>query len=167
MHGNPFDVRVRDLMTSPVVTLPASSSVADAAKAMIDHRIGCVVVVDDEDGALIGIVCDSDLVLREDHVPYTPYDVRAPRLVDAWVQVPDQVEEAIAEVRDRRLDEVIRAPLATTSANEELLEASHVMFDSNVTHLPVVEDGELVGIVSQHDLLKAIAEPARPESASP
>src|SRR5437667_11892330 len=53
---------IRDVMTTPPVTLPATSSIMEAARAMRDANIGNVIVV--ENGQVCGIVTDRDLVVR-------------------------------------------------------------------------------------------------------
>jgi CBS domain-containing membrane protein len=53
-------MRVKEVMTNDVVTVPADTSLKDAAKLMTDRKIGCLVIV--EDGKLVGILTESDFV---------------------------------------------------------------------------------------------------------
>ena len=56
-------MKARDVMVSPVITVKPSSSVRDVAKIFLDRRISAVPVVD-EQGKLVGIVSESDLMHR-------------------------------------------------------------------------------------------------------
>ena len=53
---------VRDLMTQPAITVPASASLQDASRLMTEHGIHRLVVVSEHDGGPVGLISDSDIV---------------------------------------------------------------------------------------------------------
>ena len=53
---------VRDLMTHPAITVPASASLHEAARLMTEHRVHRLVVVAERDGGPIGVISESDVV---------------------------------------------------------------------------------------------------------
>jgi citrate synthase len=111
-------------MSSPAVTATSSETVAEASARMVDHGVGSVVVVDGE--RPIGILTERDLV-RFGAAGAAAADTK----VSEWMTSdPDQV-----------------AP--TLSVQEALTR----LRDHGYRHLPVVEDGALVGIVSLRDLV--------------
>jgi len=59
--------RVRDIMVTEVVTLRPGDSVEAAVALLLDRQVGGVPVVDD-DGFLVGLLSDSDLVVRQGHL---------------------------------------------------------------------------------------------------
>lgn len=105
------------------VTLPSDAS-ADAARRMRDDDIGDVIVADVDN--LLGIVTDRDLVQR----------VLAEG-ADPW---------------QTRLAEVFSGELVSVGPNTAVDEAARLMRENAVRRLPVVEDGNLVGVVSIGDL---------------
>ncbi len=116
--------QVRDAMTTSVRTATPTQSLADAAELMKREDVGSVPVVDD--GRLIGIVTDRDIVVR-----------------------------AVAERRDPqaiRVAEVASRELVTVGPEEDLEEALRLMAVHQVRRLPVVEDGRLVGMLAQADV---------------
>jgi CBS domain-containing protein len=119
--------RVRDLLGAAPVTCDGRRPVADVARLMVERRIGSVIVVGD-DGAPLGIVTDRDLrakvVARE----------RNPRATPAAA--------------------IMSAPLVTTGPETFLFEALLEMTRLDVHHLPVLEDGRLVGVLSGQDFLR-------------
>jgi tRNA nucleotidyltransferase (CCA-adding enzyme) len=109
-------------MTSPVITLPASATVADARQCFLQEGHGGYPVVDDDD-QVIGIVTRGD-VLGDDAAPDQPVLEHASR--DVVAVAPD----------------------------DSVMDALNVMIDEQVEHVPVLVDGQLVGICTRTDLLK-------------
>lgn len=117
--------RVSTLMARDPVTCPAGMSVAEAARLLRSRNISCLGVTEGE--RLAGIVTASDLVnraLAEGLPGETPV---------AQVMTPDPVS------------------LPPTALGSDVL---HVMLERGIGHLPVVEAGRLVGIVTQTDLTR-------------
>jgi CBS domain-containing protein len=115
---------IRDLMTPNPVTLSAASTLVDAAIAMRDFDVGAVIVVDN--GQMYGIVTDRDIVVRaiaNGNYPATT-----------------------------RLEEVCSRELTTVSPSDTVPEAVRLMRDKAIRRLPVVENGQPVGIISIGDL---------------
>lgn len=115
---------IRDVMTADPTALDANDSVVAAARAMRDQDIGNVLVR--RDGAVCGIVTDRDIVVR-----------------------------ALANGGDPNsvtLGDVCSADLTTLSPDDSLDDARTVMREKALRRVPVVENGNAVGIVSLGDL---------------
>jgi CBS domain-containing protein len=115
---------VRDVMTPSVRTVSPSQSLVEAAEQMKGEDVGSVPVV--EEGRLTGIVTDRDIVTR-----------------------------AVAERRDPqtvKVSEVASRELVTVEPEQDLDEALALMAHHPVRRLPVVEAGQLVGILAQADV---------------
>ena len=118
---------IRDLMTSNPTTCEPSTTVVDVARVMRDEDVGPVPIV--EGGRLAGIVTDRDIVLR-----------------------------VVAEGRDpssTTAGEIVSGDLVTVQPDTNLDEALQLMAERQVRRLPVVEGGQLVGIVAQADIARA------------
>lgn len=117
--------RIEELMTTDVVSLTKDASLRQASEVMRDRDIGDV-IVKDGDGDLCGIVTDRDIVVR-----------------------------GIAEGMDPEsavLDDVCNHDVVTVESDAAVAEAVQLMEQDAIRRLPVVDDGELVGIVSIGDL---------------
>ncbi len=115
--------RVEVAMQSPVHQLPPGASVADAARLMKDKGCGCVVVT--TKGRPKGIFTSGDMVTR---VVAAALDPAKAKLADVMTKGPNCVT---------------RATLA--------IDALRMMQDGHYRHLPVVDEGKLVGLVSRRD----------------
>ena len=120
-------MRVSDIVKkkgTSVVTLPPSASIADLLSALAEHRIGAVVVMDGDE--ISGIVSERDVVrhLRDS--------------VDVTVPVA----------------EIMTTELAWCAMRDDIRDLAATMTERRIRHVPVVEDGRLLAIVSIGDVVK-------------
>jgi len=153
-------MRVRDIMSSPAVSVPPTATVREAAATMVHHRINSVVVTGTGAGPVAGLLTEEEVELAETAVPFTVPSVRAVRLMDLWTQDAAQLERALAEIAGRVVADVMRTPVETVTPDVEVYAAMSRMARLGITRMPVLEDGRLVGLVARHDLMKLIARPA-------
>ena len=118
---------VSDLMASQVQSLPGSASVQEAARLMSERRIGAVLVV--EAGRLEGIFTERDVICR--------------------------VMAAGLNSETTPLREVMTPDPQTAIPPMKAVAALLKMRDGGFRHLPVVEDGEIKGIISMRDFIGA------------
>ncbi len=130
-------MRVRDVMTSPVHTIGPDAPAWEALGLMRAHRIRRLPVVDD--GHLVGIVTWTDLVR-----------IRPPALGGRW-----HVPHLAAGVQVRHL---MASAVVTVDPETPVQDAAALMQRHKVGGLPVVEQGRLVGIVTESDLFRVFVE---------
>jgi CBS domain-containing protein len=118
-------VRVRDLINRNLISAPAESSIREAARIMTEHRVSSLVIMDGE--RLAGMITDRDLRSRCIVAGIAP-------------------EEPVARIMTDRLH--------TTDSGSLGFQALIKMTRLNVHHLPVVEDGRVVGVVSTSDFVR-------------
>jgi CBS domain-containing protein len=127
-------------MSSSVITVPTDMRLKEVADLLVRHEVSAVPVV--EDGALVGIVSEADLV---------PLELAPdPRAHLAPVREPPPgVPRVVAEVMTR---EVVALPEGADAA-----EAGRLMLERRIKSIPVVQGRRVVGIVARRDLLKVLA----------
>ncbi|VXC71723.1 CBS domain-containing protein [Sphingomonas sp. AX6] len=108
------------------ITVDSDATVADAARILADMRIGAMPVM--QGGELAGIFSERDIL-------YCLAKEGAPAL-------------------DKRVAELMTAPAITVDSGTSILAALSVMTQRRIRHLPVVDRGQLVGVVSIGDLVK-------------
>ncbi len=149
-------LRVRDVMSSPVVTALPTATLEELARLMLDERVGSVVIVDPDDpGRPVGIVTETDFEVVDRPVPFTFF--KWPSVFGRAVWSEESLEEVYAVARSRSAESVMSKPVATVADEAELWDAVKVMVADDVKRVPVLGDGSLVGIVTRHDLLKCLA----------
>jgi len=121
------------------VTVPATATVADAIRAMSEHKVGSV-IVPNADGSPAGIFTERDVLnlCAEGRVDFAKMPIRSCMTCDMTTGKP---EDGVSEVLS-------------------------IMTAKRFRHLPVVEDGKMVGMVSIGDLVKAKLEETAQEAKS-
>ncbi|PDT04528.1 histidine kinase [Rhizobium chutanense] len=153
-------MRVETIMTSPAITVTASSSVAEAAKLMLDNRISGLPVVD-ANGTLVGIVSEGDFLRRSE----LNTERKRSWLLE-WLASPGKIADDYVRTHGRRVEEVMTSPVSAIAPTAAISEAVGLMERRDIKRLPVVADGRLVGILARSDLLRALSQALPPISAS-
>jgi CBS domain-containing protein len=117
-------MKIKDIMTKNVAYISPTSSVVEAAQLMQKHNVGSVPVCDQN--GVVGIVTDRDIVVRNIAHGKAPLNT---------------------QVKD-----VMTSGVKTVPADMDVNEASRLMSQQQVRRLPVVENKQLVGMVSLGDL---------------
>jgi CBS domain-containing protein len=140
-------MRVRDVMTTDVLTVRADASLKEAAALMAERGISGLPVVD-LGGQVAGVLSEGDILFKE--TGQTPKRGFVDRLL---LLPPDELN---AKLVARTAGEAMTAPALTIGPRRPLSEAANTMIEQSVKRLPVVDDaGNLVGIVTRADLVRA------------
>jgi len=122
---------VKDIMSSPVVTIDENETVDKAAQLMEKHEVGCVIVISKQ-GKPLGIITERDMVVR----------------ILAKNTQPSKITAK----------EVMSSPLITIEPDITLSEAARRMSRLNIRRLGVTYKGNIVGLVSSKDILAVTPE---------
>jgi CBS domain-containing protein len=146
-------MKAGDIMTSNVISVDAKTRTQDVARLMLANQISAVPVVD-ATGAPIGMVSEGDLIGR------TEAEREARK--DWWLALLAEGEplsaEFLSSVRlDRTAEDVMSKPAITVGEDAEAGEVARLLQSHRIKRVPVVRGGQMVGIVSRQDLLRALA----------
>lgn len=148
-------MKVKDVMTSPVVSIEPDSTVPQAVRIMLQRHISGLPVVDKE-GRLAGIVTEGDLLRRAE----TGTERKRPRWLEFLVG-PGKLAEEYTRAHARKVSEVMTADPLTVGEDTPLEDVVRLMEKRRIKRVPVLRGQEIVGIVSRANLLHALAGVAR------
>jgi CBS domain-containing protein len=144
-------MKARDVMVSPVITVPLSASVKEVAEILVRHRISAVPVID-ADNKLVGIVSEGDLMHRSEAGT-------EPRHA-WWLQgftSPEALAGEYIRAHARKVADLMTTKVVTALPDMPLYEVAGLMERNQIKRVPIVKDGQLLGIVSRANLVQAIA----------
>ncbi len=143
-----------DIMSSPVISVTPTTTLAQIAKLLSDNRISAVPVLD-EKGSVIGIVSEADVLkpFRE--------SIRARRawwleLIAEGEDLPNDFLNYLRQETHTAAD-IMEPQVVTGDHQMTIPELAELAIRNGVRRLPIVRDGKLVGIVSRADLVRVIA----------
>ena len=146
-------MNVGEAMSKDVVTTRPEVALEEAAALLLRRGVSGLPVVD-EDGELVGILSETDLVAKT--ASGEDADGALARLVYLDLVEPAKLEAATA-------GQAMSAPAVTIDSTEPLHDAARRMLKVRINRLPVVHDGELVGILTRADIVRALAGNPRPQ----
>lgn len=145
----------KDIMTPDPVTVTPDTSVTDAAHLMVQKRIGSLPVLD-ADGKLVGLVTEGDLIMQDAKVHFPTYL----HLLGGFVFYPGSTERFEADLRKAvgaTVGDVMTADPVTVSPTASVPDVATLLVEREVSRIPVMDNGTLIGIVSKSDIVRAIA----------
>jgi len=148
-------LRARDIMTPDPVTIGPDAPVIDAARIMAERSVGSLPVI--EGGDLVGLVSEGDLIMQDVKLEFPTYI----HLLDGFIMYPPAHARFEGELRKAvaaTVGDVMTADPVTVQADAPIEDIATVLSERGVSRLPVLEGEVLVGIVSKHDIVRAIAE---------
>ena len=152
-------IRVRDVMTTQVVTLKATNTVKQATVKLAVDSISGVPVVD-EKNRIIGIVSETDilnLLLKYQ----AKLNIDDPSLYMLLSPMDDDSQEEHVRAAGKAISEtlvkdIMTVTLITTTPDAKLVDVVKVMIERGVNRIPVLEKGVLVGVISRADVIFAV-----------
>ena len=153
----PRNTLVREVMTTEVVTVRPEEPIQEATRKLIEHEVDGAPVVD-ADGQVVGMLTSDDLLVQETRLHY-PTVIS---LFGAYLELPSshrQFEEDLRKAVGATVGEVMNDEPITCADSDTLERAATLMHEEGVSRLPVVADGQLVGIIARGDILRAVMGP--------
>ncbi|MDQ7000319.1 MAG: CBS domain-containing protein [Mariprofundus sp.] len=142
----------RDIMDTDPPYCLMDVSVEDIAKRLAEENLTGMLVVDD-DKRLFGLITESDLIDQQKnlHVP------TAVALFDMVIPLGEsRFEQELKRMQAMTAEDLAQTNVVTVGVDADLGEIAAVMADEKVHHLPVMDGESVVGMISKHDVIKAL-----------
>jgi CBS domain-containing protein len=144
----------RDIMTPDPVTVAPDLGVTQAAKLMVEKKVGALPVL--QDGRLIGLVTEGDLIMRDVKLEFPSYI----HLLDGFIMYPPSTvkfEHELKKAVAATVKDVMSEEPVTIGADAPIEDVATLFVEREISRIPVLEGDKLVGIVSKSDIVRSIA----------
>jgi len=146
-------LKARDIMTKTVVTVSPETEIVRATELLLEKRINGVPVVD-ETGKLVGILCQSDLIVQQKAFPVPSLFT----LLDGFITLKSMkhLEREVQKIAATKVADSMTPNPVTIGPETPIQDVARLMVDKGFHTLPVVDGQRLVGIVGKEDVLKTL-----------
>ncbi|MCB2192007.1 MAG: CBS domain-containing protein [Deltaproteobacteria bacterium] len=146
-------IKAKDIMTREVVTLTPDTEVTKAAKLLLEKGFNALPVVDEE-GRLVGILCQSDLISQQEALPMPSYFT----LLDSFIPVTslNKMEKEVQKIAATTVGQAMTSEPVTVGLDTGIEEIASLMVDKGFHTLPVLDQGKLAGVVGKEDVLRTL-----------
>jgi CBS domain-containing protein len=119
---------ILDEKNDDVITVPSGLPIQEAATLLANHEVG-IVLVTDPDHAVCGVLSERDITAG--------------------------VAKLGAAIADKTADDLMTSPVISCTSTDSVIEILVLMKDNHIRHLPVIDDGALIGMLSLRDIQTA------------
>lgn len=156
-------MKIRQIMTQPVVTVREDATLEEVALLLHRYRIDAVPVVA-EDGSLRGMISVSEFVAKPKPIPFST--LRLPQVFGRWLP-HEGVEQLYRDARRLKASEAMRSTVPTVTENHEVEQVLKQMAVEDLHVLPVVRGAVPVGVVTRHDLMRMMLSAPEDDAGAP
>lgn len=143
--------KVSDLMTSEVITVNENHSIGHVISTMEDQKIGKLIVVRDNEP--VGIITSANISFANVEDPETGVSVEK---IAFLRKIDGQEKRNVREVSMVTAGDIMTNHMIKIEETEDASNAAEMMTKKDVTGIPVVNDNELVGIITKTDIIRGI-----------
>lgn len=147
---------VADVMSRDPITVRLETPLKEAIQILAERRISGLPVVD-EDGKLVGIISETDLMWQETGVTPPAYIMFLDSVI--YLENPARYDRDLHKALGQKVEEVMtKEHLSITYPDKPLREAAQLMHEKNVRRLPVLDsEDRVVGIITRGDIIREMA----------
>jgi CBS domain-containing protein len=162
-------MQVREIMSSPAITVGPESEVRDVARLMREHQISGVPVVDNRN-KLLGIITEIDLIARNAPLHEPHYIGVLSAVIPVNLAEYREYKEQLRQVLATSAGELMRSEVETITPDATTEQALERMLDPEITMLPVMEGETVIGVLTRTDLVRLLetleSAPVEPEGSN-
>jgi CBS domain-containing protein len=146
-------IKAKDIMTKEVITVSPQMEITEAANLLLEKRINGVPVVNTA-GELVGILCQSDLIAQQKSIPIPSLFT----LLDGYISltISKRMDKEVKKIAAIKVAEAMTADPVTIDPETDIEKVAALMVEKNYHTLPVIDAGELVGILGKEDVLRTL-----------
>lgn len=146
-------ITAKEIMEVNIISVTPDTDITAAAEILLKNHINGVPVVDEE-GVLVGILCQSDLIFQQKTLSLPPiltfldgiFPLRSSKKIEAELEKMAAITVSKAMAKDP----------VTVSPDTPISEVAALMVEKHFHTIPVVEDGKLTGIIGKEDVLRVM-----------
>jgi CBS domain-containing protein len=148
-------MKAKDIMSKDVITVRKDTTVEEIAHLLSEKNISGVPVVDEE-GKVIGMVTEKDLLYKDIEPHFPPVVEILGGLI--FLKGVKQYNEELRKLVATKAEEIMTKKVVTVELDTEVERIAELMIEKDINRIPVVDKLKVVGIVSRADVVRYISQ---------
>ena len=148
------ELLAKKIMVKKVITIKKDASIEKLSELLLKNKISGVPVVGD-DGKLVGIATEGDLIIRDSDLHFPRYF----KLLDSiiYLESLNKFKSNLKKYLGTKVEDVMTVKVRTVRQDTPVSEVANIMIRNNVNRVPVLNrKGDLVGIITRADIVKSM-----------
>lgn len=148
-------MKIADVMNKYPISVTPESSIADVAKLMVKHNLNAIPVLDDKK-KLVGIISEGDLLYKKvrPHAPHYVNILGASIYYGGIGEYNEQFKKLLAS----KVDDLMTKDVIWDKPETDVEDLVAVMVEQHLKVVPILDNDNLVGLISRSDIMKIVAE---------
>lgn len=143
----------KDIMTREVITVKAHDQVDEVARLLVDHKISGIPVIDEE-RHVIGIVTEKDLIIKASELRVPFYVTLFDSII--FLENPIRFKNDLKKYTAVNVEDAMTENVVVVEEDAEVSDVVKLMQNKRINRVPVVRQGQLVGIITRNDVIKSM-----------
>jgi CBS-domain-containing membrane protein len=146
-------IKAKDIMVKDVISLSPDTAIPEAVGILLDNHFNGVPVIDDN-GLLIGVLCQSDLIFQKKEVALPPIFT----ILDGIIPLSSskKFEKEFQKISATKVEHAMVTEPVSVNLDTPISEIASLMVEKHFHTIPVVEEKKLVGIIGKEDILRVL-----------
>lgn len=146
-------MQAKDIMTRDVISVGPDDKIEEVVRILLDNKISGLPVID-EDGYLLGVVTEKDLMIRASELKLPFYVTLFDSII--FLANPIRFNEEVRRYTATQVKDAMSDKVVVVEEDTPIAKIVEIMRGKEVNRVPVVRKGKLVGIITRNDILKAL-----------
>jgi len=150
------ELLARNIMTTAVVKVTTETSIGELSKVLLENKVSGVPVVDEE-GTLMGIVSEADIIKDNIQIQFPFYF--DPLMVSSFAVDFEKYSKDIKDYLNTKVKTIMNHRVKTANPSTPVSEIADIMVSNKVNRVPIIDkDKKIVGIITRADIIKSMIE---------
>ena len=148
------ELLAKDIMTKRVITIGRDASIGELSELLVENKISGVPVID-ENGKLVGIVTEADIIVKDADLHFPRYF----KLLDGIIYLESfrKFKRNLKKYIGIKVEDIMTDKVKVVKEDTSVSEIANIMMSSNINRVPVTDEkGGLVGIITRRDIVKSM-----------
>lgn len=146
--------KAKYIMTTDVIVAKKGDTISEVANILISEKIGGLPVVD-EDGKVIGIISETDIIKKEKRAHSTPFI----NILEGIIFLDDfnKMEQDLKQIAAYKVEDLMSTSIVKVNENDTFDNVANIMIKKSINRVPVVdEENKLKGIICRSDIIRSM-----------